>query len=291
MVRIGNRTYYSIMPNKQIFGYPDQWEDFEKRNAKFIERFPTLKRALDMAFVREFTTNTPADRAIYFLGRLCIEDFMELLCLAANGYGVGALKLLRGLYERVVTAAYLSKNPEEADLFLDFRFISRHKALQAYIAGGTPDKRWLDLAEKKKDDFERVKARFEVDDCKKCGTKRTNHTWSKIDFVSMAKKTDLGKLLAQGYYEPLNHAHGTAEALMLRLRLLPSEEIVFESGPQPGEADRALMVAHAVMVELIGVQAKYFRMADLERAYEECAQDHVEIWSNRVIAIAVDPTA
>ena len=158
------------MPNKQIFGYPDQWEDFEKRNAKFIERFPTLKRALDMAFVREFTTNTPADRAIYFLGRLCIEDFMELLCLAANGYGVGALKLLRGLYERVVTAAYLSKNPEEADLFLDFRFISRHKALQAYIAGGTPDKRWLDLAEKKKDDFERVKARFEVDDCKKCGT-------------------------------------------------------------------------------------------------------------------------
>src|ERR1700683_336136 len=109
------------MVRQQTFGYPDQWEAFEKRNAKFIEHFPTLKRALDTAFIREFTTRTPADRAIHFLGRLCIEDFMELLCLAGNGYGIGAMKLLRGLYERVVTAAYLAKNPDEAELFLDFR--------------------------------------------------------------------------------------------------------------------------------------------------------------------------
>jgi hypothetical protein len=207
------------MPNKQTFGYPDQLEDFEERNAKFIDRFPKLKIALDMAFVREFTAATPADRTIHMLGRLCIEDFMELLCLAADGYGVGALKLLRGLYERVVTAAYLANNPDETDLFLDFRFVSRHKALQAYIQGGTPGQEWLDKAAKAKTGFEAVKARFEVDDCKKCGTKRTNYTWSKLDFVSMAKTTGIGKLLAHAYYEPLNHAHGTAEAFMLRLKL------------------------------------------------------------------------
>ncbi len=277
------------MPNKLIFGYPDQWEAFERRNAKFIERFPALDHALKMTFVREFTTNTPAERAIHFLGRLCIEDFMELLSLAANGYGIGALKLLRGLYERVVTASYLANNPDEADLFLEFRFISRHRALQAYVTAGKPGKEWLDRAEEARQEFERVKGKFEIDDCKKCGTKRTNHTWSKLDFVSMAKTTDLGKLLANAYYEPLNHAHSTFEAVMLRLKRSPSDQILFESGPQPKEADRALMVAHAVMVELIGVQARFFKLPELVKVYEQCARDHVEIWSNR--RIAVDPNA
>jgi hypothetical protein len=273
------------MPNKLIFGYPDQWAEFEKRNIKFIEHYPALERALDMAFVREFKTNKLADLTVYFLGRLCIEDFMELLCLSANGYGVGALKLLRGLYERAVTAAYLAKNPDATDLFLDFRFISRHKALQAFIAGGTPDQEWLERAEEAQKDFMRIKSKFEIDDCIKCGTKRTNHTWSKLDFVSMAKTTDLGMLLAHAYYEPLNHAHGTAEAVWLRLKLSPSDQFVFGSGPQPGVADRALMVAHAVMVELIGVQAKYFDMQELEKVYRQCTQDYVEIWSNREIAL------
>ncbi|MGB7985185.1 MAG: DUF5677 domain-containing protein [Terracidiphilus sp.] len=273
------------MSNKHIFGYPDQWEDFETRNSRFIDGFPRLKNALDMAFLREFATTTPADRAIYFVGRLCIEDFMELLCLAANGYGFGALKLLRGLYERVVTVSYLAINPDEGDLFLDFRFVSRHKALQAYVNGGTPDQKWVDKAEMARRDFCEVKEKFEIDDCKKCGTKKTNHTWSKLDFVAMAKRTDVGKLIAQAYYEPLNHAHSTSEAMMSRLKLTPSDQIIFESGPQPKDADRALMVAHALMVELIGVQARYFNISELMNPYEMCAKDHIEIWSNRNIAV------
>jgi hypothetical protein len=104
----------------------------------------------------------------------------------------------------------------------------------------------------------------------------------------MAKKTALGKLLAQAYYEPLNHAHSTLEAVMLRLRMSSSNQTIFDSGPQPNDADRALMVGHAVMVELLGVEARYFKLSELEKLYEECARDHVEIWSNR--SIAVDPS-
>ena len=45
----------------------------------------------------------PIDRVLFWLGNVCREDFSEILLLAANGYGIGALKLFRGLYERVVT--------------------------------------------------------------------------------------------------------------------------------------------------------------------------------------------
>jgi Family of unknown function (DUF5677) len=273
------------MPAKRIFGYPEEWKAFECRNAKFLEGFPLLQRALDAAFVREFTTTTPAERTVHFLGRLCIEDFMELLCLAVNGYGIGALKLLRGLYERVVTASYIADHPSEADLFLDFRFISRHRALQSYVDSGTKKQEWVEAARTAKDAYDRIKHRFEIDSCKKCGTKKINHTWSKLDFASMAKLTAVGKLLAQAYYEPLNHSHSTSEAMFLRLKTSPREQIIFDSEPQPNEADRALMVAHALMLELVGVQARYFNLPELEKLYEECANDHVRIWRNRKIAI------
>ena len=77
-----------------IFGDPDQQLEFQTRNRQFFERFSNFKDALDTAFIRSATVTTAADKAIYFLGRLCIEDFMEIICLAANGYGIGAMKLV-----------------------------------------------------------------------------------------------------------------------------------------------------------------------------------------------------
>jgi hypothetical protein len=50
-----------------------------------------------------------ADRVVFYLGRVAADDFSELLILSGNGYGIGALKVLRGMYERVVTAAFIMK--------------------------------------------------------------------------------------------------------------------------------------------------------------------------------------
>lgn len=274
------------MTENRVFGYPDEWRHFEQRNRAFFDGFPKLKDVLDAAFVRNASVSTSADKAILFLGRLCVEDFMELLCLAANGYGIGAMKLLRGLYERAVTASYLALYPEEAQSYLDFRFVSRHKTLQSYVEGGTRDAGWLEKASEARVKFDEIKDQFEVDNCKKCGTKRINHTWSKNDFVAMAKKTgELGKLLAQAYYEPLNHSHSTAEAIMRRLKISESGQLGFEPGPQRSDADRALRIAHAVMVALLEVQARHFRMEDLAVKAETCAKDHIDIWSSRQMAI------
>ena len=56
---------------------------------------------------------------ILYLGRTASDDFGELLVLVGNGYGIGALKVLRGMYERMVTAAFLAKNPSEARSFAE----------------------------------------------------------------------------------------------------------------------------------------------------------------------------
>src|SRR5260370_1856477 len=71
-----------------------------------------------------------ADRVVFGLGRIIADDFGELLVLGGNGYGIGAYKILRGMYERLVTAAYIAKNPSEARPFVEDDAIKKWKLWQ-----------------------------------------------------------------------------------------------------------------------------------------------------------------
>src|SRR6266567_6867164 len=64
------------------------------------------------------------------LGVTCRVDFSEVLFLAVNGHAIGATKLLRGLYERAVTLAYLLKYPAKVKRFVAYAAINEHKLIQ-----------------------------------------------------------------------------------------------------------------------------------------------------------------
>ena len=106
-----------------VFGIPDEWKEFGKRHALFFERFPHLRQALHTAFLRTGSSSEPIDKFVFLYGRLCSEDFFEVLLCCGNGYGAAALKLVRTLYERAVTLAYLHKNPDELPDFMDYHFV------------------------------------------------------------------------------------------------------------------------------------------------------------------------
>ena len=117
-----------------VFGFEEEWRDFGIRHAEFMRRFVNIEKAIALAFNRSWESNELLDRTLYLLGRLAIEEFMEILLLCANGYGVGAQKLVRGMYERAVTARYLRDHREEVDNFLAFHKVADHKLLKAVQA-------------------------------------------------------------------------------------------------------------------------------------------------------------
>lgn len=78
-----------MTPSNIIFGLPDEWPLFEKRHPAFIEKLRPLFDTLNEMFIRQVQTNSPADKVVFFLGRLCSEDLMEILLLCGNGYGIG----------------------------------------------------------------------------------------------------------------------------------------------------------------------------------------------------------
>src|SRR4051812_42603593 len=102
-------------------GCREAQEKFLKDNREFVEECTELVELLRKIFIRrlespspekfkeieglsedsnpvkEFYNRVMADRAVFYLGRIAADDFSELLTLAANGYGFGALKILRTL--------------------------------------------------------------------------------------------------------------------------------------------------------------------------------------------------
>lgn len=86
-----------------VYGFAEEATSFNRRHPLWQERFVRLSQAIDMAFTRTQTMSNADEKFVYFYGVLVVEDFMEIFLMAANGYGVAAMKLLRSMYEHTVT--------------------------------------------------------------------------------------------------------------------------------------------------------------------------------------------
>jgi Family of unknown function (DUF5677) len=259
------------------YGYREEWTAFAIRNAEFTRRFVNLEKAIDTAFKRVHQTSTLLERTVYFLGRLAVEEFMEILLLCANGYGIGAQKLVRGMYERAVTARYLYKHPDEVRNYLDFNRVTDHKFLLAFQSTMGHDVFSQEQTVKIKRNFEAVKAQFMVSDCKTCKTTRLNHTWSKVDIVSMARMSDenLWSLLVPAYYLPTQEFHSTIGAIFSRLDPEAADEgLILDGAAQRDRADQAIIIAHNLLLNILDLQRECFHIQELELLLQTCFEDY-----------------
>jgi hypothetical protein len=187
--------------------------------------------------------------------------------------------LVRTLYERAITLRYLHEHPSEFDDFWDYHNVAEYKFMKhvddTIGKQGIPD----EIRAKITEGYEQVKGRFTIPICKECGTDRVNHTWSKVDFVSMASKCKgIGRLKVSGYILPLRHSHATVGALLSRLEESEDDGVSFNPTAQRNEADAALMTAQNVIMDVLQVQEEHFQIAGLREQIQICVSDFVEMY-------------
>ncbi len=264
------------------FGFPDEWDSFRNRHTVFLERFPNLKQAFDIAYIREFSSVEPIDRFVMMFGRLCSEDFFEILLLCGNGYGTAASRLLRSLWEKAVTLEHLDAHPEELQDFYDYHHVAQRKLYTSIRKTLGDSAIPAQIVAENEADFEQVKNKFLITDCKKCDTKRINHTWNKSNIVDMAKKTGiLGTIINEGYYIPMANTHSTMFSLMQRLEKTGSGSIGFNPDSQRKDADSTLRVAHLIELEILKVQNRRYKLPGLEEQIDECEKDWIQIYGTK----------
>jgi hypothetical protein len=86
-----------------IFGLQDEWKAFGDNHPAFATAFGSLTALIEhsLAIV---PAGSPAQNIAYQLRRECVENYMEILVLAGNGYGHASWRELRSMYEKAVTA-------------------------------------------------------------------------------------------------------------------------------------------------------------------------------------------
>jgi len=264
------------------FGFEDQWKAFGERHSEFFSRVHNLTELLHKAYLIQSTKTGTEAVVVFVMGRVCCEEFYEIMTTAANGYGLAALRLLRGLYERAVTMLYLCDHPGEVDAFMEYYHVAQYKMLKAIQDTFGPDTIKKEAVEEAEQDYARVKGKFMVTQCKDCGTERMNHAWHKLDVVSMAKQTPLGKLIVPAYYVPMSHAHTTVRSVLARIEETGEHGMSFNPDAQPKEADWAFRFAHVILLEVVRTHINYFELGEaVEELYKTCIEDYKAIWGTK----------
>jgi Family of unknown function (DUF5677) len=226
-----------------------------------VERL--LKLSEDDPAVIAFEDKVMADRVVFGLGRIIADDFGELITLSGNGRGIGAYKILRGMYVRVVTATYIARNPSEARPFVELDAIKKWKLWQQGLEV-MPDLKDTIAKEKigaLETEHKRVKAKRAESICNKCGQPKTQEAWTRVDLATMAKQTDinLSALYGACYLTPTFHSHATGFGLSARFKRGESG-VGYQEISEP-EARQAILLAHNLVLRHLALQNDYFKLA------------------------------
>jgi len=265
-------------PNVSLYGCADAATEFDRRHPSWSEVLNRLVGAIDLSFTRVQIMDTAAEKIAYFYGRLIVEDFMEVFLVAANGYGIAAMKLLRSMYEHTITLRYLHDHPDQVEDFIDYDAVQQFMLMQPIFETFGPDALPPETIADVQRKYEEVKEKFMITDCKRCGTKRANHSWNKLHFAAMAKKTGpIGSLIVHGYFIPLRHSHSTFKAITERIEKA-EDRMGFQRESEPKVADEALMTAHNCVLVALDVQKEHFKIEGLDAALDTCVRDWALVW-------------
>jgi hypothetical protein len=182
------------------------WEAFNESNPQVIPAIRTAFRHLTerVQRVEDSQSDLKGVSSILLIGAL--NDVDSILTLCCHNKIIGAHQLLRAVYEKVLVAKYLKKNPTEVEDFLDFDAINWTKVM-ARIKEPRPQMSPESAANlKARNDDARKK--FRQEKCKTCG-RTPPHTWTAKDTDTLAKEVDLANRYAFCFLEPTLLLHCT----------------------------------------------------------------------------------
>ena len=251
------------------FGDPAVQKRFIVSHQAFLLEVPTLEKTVEKLFDESNikiseqankrgsaprTNDELVDSSVFALERAAFDDFGDLLVLACNGHGLGATKVLRSIYEQLVTAMYIAKKPAEANIFLDHGEIDSGKIIERFAAV-VPDRLAQDvtpeeLEEKRKRTAE-AKVRANEKRCNRCGLLKEKDAWTRVSADLMAEEVD--KELFEAYTAcfliPTKLIHPTATGLNFRVRFT-DRGMEYKTLSEP-EASAALLRGHWLIIKML----------------------------------------
>jgi hypothetical protein len=108
------------------FSISSEEEAFSFRNQSTLDLLDKFIVILDDV-LGQISPKNYEDLIVSMLGRICARHHNAILLLCSNGFGFDSMRILRSMFEKVVDAYYLDKNPGETEDFFDFYILQLKK--------------------------------------------------------------------------------------------------------------------------------------------------------------------
>jgi hypothetical protein len=236
-----------------VIGHPAFWQKVHDTYPKFFEVAQRLTDSLNDLTSRAHPSPEPFQRVILNLGILTGISTWELVTLASNGFGLGAMKIARTVMETAINAEYIRRFPAECDDYLNWHWVEQYKLL-AYVREHSKELLPTLSAEEIKNvetEFLAVRHRFE----KPNGD--TRGSWCRLDLGTRATKTDFAE--AFRLINPISSQliHGTFGGLS-RHYDLSNDDHRIAIPPSFEYCAEALIGAHMCLLKMVETLAGTF---------------------------------
>lgn len=257
------------MSERIMFGFPEFWPVVYER---FAAAFDALR--VDAAMAQEILSAARAKMrgraqfVIYMLVQMTATSLEELLILAGNGAGFGAMKLSRGMFESAVMAEYLRQTPREIHDYWDYRYVLLHKRLMQYNGEGISPERAAHIEA----NYQRVRTRFQNKD----GNLRTQ--WHRKQIRQMAIAVGRQHQFELPYSIAASMHHGNFEAMLSHLGS-DEENISFDEPPSHSWVKQALASGHVYLLQALDTLDTFLELGCAERI-EKSGREFERVWKN-----------
>lgn len=254
------------------FGHPEFWEKVQTKFEPFFpvaDRLQTALRGLTDAARPEVE---PYQKLILNLGIYSGVSMMELTTLVGNGFGLGAMKIARGMLENGINAEYLLRERASLDDYFLWHWVEQDKNLR-YVEQYMPEAcKTLDpeaIKEIEKE-FTACKPRF----VNVRGDIRGS--WCIHDLAARSAKTEFQEVYRLIYPIGSKLMHGTIGGLGLHFK--PDQDVHrIDVPPALDWCGEALLAGHLCILRMVGTLCDTFQ-EESNPTREEINKDFHAVW-------------
>jgi len=267
-------------PQQIVIGRPEFWPEVQKEYPRFFEVAHKLSPALHSVVDRAYPNLLAHQRAILNLSILAGITMTEVVTLAGNGLGQGAMKCMRTLLETSINTEYLRLNPIEFDDYKEWYWVERFRQMESLRENSLDTFKSLDptVVADVAQNMDRVRPRFARKDGK------LRQTWCTRDLAQRSVITGHYETYRMVNADASGFIHGSMHSLV---RYFDSDKDVdrIDIPPSLKWITQSLSSSHHCMGRVIETASKTFGVQS-DPSIEEIFKDFQWAWEVKPIEAA-----
>jgi hypothetical protein len=255
------------------FGFEDFWPQASK---EYADVFPIISKLIgltnELLDAADKKRNGELELSVTCLTRMTGFGMNDVLVLCGNGSGIGAMKIVRGMFEMSLIAEYLRRNPSEISDYVEFGPVLAWRRLQS-IPEKERKKLTAEELKQLEDEYNSVKARF----TNSTGKVRNQWTTKSLGKMSEELKRSDQYDLVYGLACSLHHAN--FEGLMGHCDTKDGK-LKMDGPPSFAWTGAALIAAHTYLLFALDTLNECLQLG-FDDKLKAASKDFDTVWTTR----------